>query len=384
MENHQMNVAITIDRTSSGKEHFEVLDGLRGTAAFLIVLFHASNYPFGFKPPLHLMHHAYLAVDFFFGLSGFVVAYAYDDRWTRMTLLQFFRIRLIRLHPLVLIGATLGLLGYLFDPFSKAMNHTAPAMLLLAYITSLLLLPSPPVGGRLHETQALNGPAWSLMQEYLGNIAYALILRRLRTITLAIVLGVSGLLLIWTANTKASLDGGWDYPEIWMAPLRLTVSFVMGLWLYRIHDRIRFPKIGLFLLSVVLVVCFQMPQFPKVSGLSLNGLYDAACVLFLFPLVILCGAHSNAGAGMIRLCKFSGRLSYPLYITHIPFVYVLEGYSRMEHPSPSVKLIWIFLLIPFAIFVAWIALKYFDEPVRAWLTRRYGTRRSSHIKAATT
>jgi len=142
-----MNVAI--DRTSSGKEHFEVLDGLRGTAAFLIVLFHIFNYPFGFRPPLHLMHHAYLAVDFFFGLSGFVVAYAYDDRWTRMTMLQFFRIRLIRLHPLVLIGATLGLLGYVFDPFSKAMNHTAAPLLLLAYIASLLLLPTPPVGGEI-------------------------------------------------------------------------------------------------------------------------------------------------------------------------------------------------------------------------------------------
>src|SRR6201986_5445931 len=175
-----MNVAITADRTSSGKEHFEVLDGLRGTAAFLIVIFQPFNFPFGFKPPLHLMHHAYLAVDFFFGLSGFVVAYAYDDRWTRMTMLQFFRIRLIRLHPLVLIGATLGMLGYIFDPFSKVMNHTAAPQLVLAYITSLLLLPSPPVGGRLHETQALFGHAWSKVQKCLGNIAYALILRRLR------------------------------------------------------------------------------------------------------------------------------------------------------------------------------------------------------------
>src|SRR6202167_616846 len=230
-----MNVAITVDRTSSGKEHFEVLDGLRGSAAFLIVLFHAFNYPFGFSPPLHLMHHAYLAVDFFFGLSGFVVAYAYDDRWTRMTMLQFFRLRLIRLHPLVLIGATLGLLGYLFDPFSKAGNHTTTTMLLLAYVTSLLLLPSASVGGRHNESQALNGPAWSLMQEYLGNIAYALILRRLRALTLWIVFAISGLALIWVANSKGSLDGGWDYPNIFMAPLRLTVSFVMRLWLYRIH-----------------------------------------------------------------------------------------------------------------------------------------------------
>jgi peptidoglycan/LPS O-acetylase OafA/YrhL len=162
-----------------------------------------------------------------------------------------------------------------------------------------------------------------------------------------------------------------------MAPLRLTVSFVMGLWLYRVHDRIRIPKIGLLLLSVVLAVCFQMPVFPKVGALSLNGLYDGACVLFLFPLIILSGAHSDAGTGMIRLCKFSGHLSYPLYITHIPFVYVLAGYSWTQHPSLSLKLTLIFLLIPFVIFVAWLVLKYYDEPVRSWLSRRYGIRRSA-------
>jgi len=368
------NTAISVDRTSSGKEHFEVLDGLRGSAAFLIVIFHLFNYSFGFNSSLSLVRHAYLAVDFFFGLSGFVVAYAYDDRWTRMSIPQFFRIRLIRLHPMVLLGATLGLLGYLFDPFGKAINHTPAPMLLLAYVTSLLLFPSPPVGGRAEETQALNGPAWSLMQEYLGNIAYALILRRLRAITLGIIFGLSGLRLIWVANAKGSLDGGWGYPEVWMAPLRLTVSFVMGLWLYRIQARIRRPKIGLLTLSLVLVVVFQMPKLSNVGDLSLNGLYDAACVLFLFPFIILCGAHSEAGAGMMRLCKFSGKLSYPLYITHIPFVYVIANFAQTRHPGKTVVLTWIFLVLPFAIAVAWLALKYIDEPVRAWLTRHYGIR----------
>jgi peptidoglycan/LPS O-acetylase OafA/YrhL len=368
--------AVRVDRTSSGKEHFEVLDGLRGSAAFLIVIFHLFNYSFGWDNALSLVRHAYLAVDFFFGLSGFVVAYAYDDRWTRMSIPQFFRIRLIRLHPLVLLGATLGLLGYIFDPFGKAINHTPAPMLLLAYLTSLLLLPSPPVGGRHNETQALNGPAWSLMQEYLGNIAYALILRRLRAVTLGIIFAVSGLLLIWVANVRGSLDGGWGYTEIWMAPLRLTVSFVMGLWLYRIQSRIRHPKIGLLVLSIVLIVVFQMPKFPSVNGFSLNGLYDVACVLFIFPLIILCGAHSKAGAGMMRLCKLSGRLSYPLYITHIPFVYVISNFAGTRHPGKLVLLAWIFVVLPLAITVAWLALKYFDEPVRAWLTRRYGIKRA--------
>jgi len=374
-----MNVPVVVDRTSSGKEHFEVLDGLRGSAAFLIVIFHLFNYSFGFQGPWALIKHAYLAVDFFFALSGFVVAYAYDDRWTRMTTLQFFRIRLIRLHPLVLIGATLGLLGYLLDPFSKMMNRGPLSMVLLAYLTSLLLLPSPPIAGRHNESQALNGPAWSLMQEYLGNIAYALILRRLRTATLWIVFAISGLALIWVANSKGSLDGGWDYPNIWMAPLRLIVSFVLGLSLYRIHDRVRMPKVGLLILSIVLVVCFQMPKFSKIGALDWNGIYDVACVLFLFPLIIVCGAHSNAGTGMIRLCKFSGRLSYPLYITHIGFVYILAGYAWTRHPGTAVIIGWIFVVLPLAILVAWFFLKFFDEPVRAWLSRRYGIKRTTAL-----
>lgn len=369
-----MSTSITLDRTSTGKEHFEVLDGLRGSAAFLIVVFHLFNYSFGFQGPWALVKHAYLAVDFFFALSGFVVAYAYDDRWDRMTTWQFFRIRLIRLHPMVVVGAVLGLLFYLFDPFGKAMNQTPWPSLIATFVLSLLLLPSLPTGGRPGETQALNGPAWSLMQEYLGNIAYALILRRLRARTLAAIVVVVGLAQFWVANLKGSLDGGWGYPEIWMAPMRLTVSFVLGLWLYRIHDRVRFPRVGLLPLSIVLLVCFQMPAFPKAGGVAWNGIYDAACVLFLFPLIVLAGAHSKAGAGMIGLCKFSGRLSYPLYISHIGFVYVLANYCWTHHPTAGFTIAWICVLLPTVVAVAWVALKFYDEPLRARLTRRYKTR----------
>ena len=112
-------VAASPDRTSSGKAHFEVLDGLRGSAAFLVVAFHIIGIPLGFDDSKNPLHHAYLAVDFFFGLSGFVIGYAYDDRWSRMTPLQFFKLRLIRLHPLVVLCATMGLASYLLDPYGR-------------------------------------------------------------------------------------------------------------------------------------------------------------------------------------------------------------------------------------------------------------------------
>jgi peptidoglycan/LPS O-acetylase OafA/YrhL len=71
-------------------------------------------------------------------------------------------------------------------------------------------------------------------------------------------------------------------------------------------------------------------------------------VLLLFPLIALAGAHSEAGTGMMRLCKFSGKLSYPLYITHIPFVYVISNFAHTRHPSQTVLLSWILLILPFA------------------------------------
>ncbi|WP_066721730.1 acyltransferase family protein [Sphingomonas pituitosa] len=107
--------ARTLDATSDGKPHFDVLDGLRGTAALLVVAFHIQGITVLFEASRLLLPHAYLAVDFFFALSGFVVGYAYDDRWGRMTVREFLARRLVRLHPLVVLGTVLGLASYCVD-----------------------------------------------------------------------------------------------------------------------------------------------------------------------------------------------------------------------------------------------------------------------------
>ena len=100
------------------KRHFEVLDGLRGTAAFAVVLFHIFEWLFP-RYADNPLRHAYLAVDFFFMLSGFVIGYAYDDRWPKMKIGEFLRTRLIRLHPLVLLGVAIGVFGLLVRPVSR-------------------------------------------------------------------------------------------------------------------------------------------------------------------------------------------------------------------------------------------------------------------------
>lgn len=97
---------------SDSKPHYELLDGLRGVAALLVMFYHIGE-GFATSPMDQHVNHGYLAVDFFFILSGFVIGYAYDDRWkTSLTLKSFFRRRLIRLHPMVIMGAVLGVAAY--------------------------------------------------------------------------------------------------------------------------------------------------------------------------------------------------------------------------------------------------------------------------------
>src|SRR5690242_20549587 len=92
------------------RQHFPALDGLRGVAALAVVVFHFMEMVIGNYSQLFIGH-GWLAVDFFFCLSGFVIGYAYDDRIGAMGLRKFARVRLIRLHPMVVFGSVLGLVA---------------------------------------------------------------------------------------------------------------------------------------------------------------------------------------------------------------------------------------------------------------------------------
>jgi peptidoglycan/LPS O-acetylase OafA/YrhL len=354
----------SVDTKATGKAHFEVLDGLRGSAALLVVLFHIQGITVGWQGSRILLHHGPLAVDFFFALSGFVIGYAYDARWQRMSVRQFAGLRLIRLHPLVVLGVVLGFASYLLDPFAGHAQAAPPSAVIVALGMGLLLLPTWPLPNRFGDTHTLNGPCWSLFQEYLGNLAYALVLRRLPAWMLAGVAALSGLVLVACASALGSLDQGSDWHSVWMAPVRLCFPFVTGLWLYRVRNKWPRIQLGWFPLTGVMIAVMALPTWPVVNGIKLNGLYEAACVVLIFPAMVVLGAHSEAGRGMLGLCRASGRLSYPVYMIHFPFLYVWMNYVANEHAS-RLRLIAIGLaLVPLVLLVAWAAHRFWDEPIR--------------------
>ncbi|MBO7194835.1 MAG: acyltransferase, partial [Alistipes sp.] len=104
------------------KPHYELLDGLRGVAALMVLVYHIFE-GFAFAGATNgvgdglitTFNHGHIAVDFFFILSGFVISYAYDDRWQNMSIGGFFKRRLIRLHPMLVMGAVIGAVAFCFD-----------------------------------------------------------------------------------------------------------------------------------------------------------------------------------------------------------------------------------------------------------------------------
>jgi peptidoglycan/LPS O-acetylase OafA/YrhL len=350
------------------KARYAVLDGLRGTAALSVVVFHLMEMVW-LDPADNPLHHAYLAVDLFFMLSGFIVGHAYDDRWGQMGLGQFLVIRLKRLHPLVVLGVLLGLAGYVLDPFAAEQHQVPLARLLITAGLMLLVLPSPGLPNRYGETHSLNGPTWTLLQEYLANLVYGLIGPRISRRALWAVVIVAGAVLVATAATRPHLGAGWGWDTFWIAPVRTAFPFFAGLLLFRLGARIKIPA-AYPLLSLALVAVFAFPALPTAGAIKANGLLEAGLIIVAFPLIIAAGAAGAVHGHTEKLCDFFGKISYPLYITHYPFIYVYGHWVWTTKPErPLVAAVAAGLLV-FFVLLAWLALKLWDQPARAWLGRR--------------
>ncbi|MBQ5876043.1 MAG: acyltransferase, partial [Alistipes sp.] len=150
------------------KPHYELLDGLRGVAALLVVLYHIyEGYAFAGGGTIKFVNHGLLAIDFFFILSGFVISYAYDDRWGKMTIGDFFKRRLIRLHPMIIIGTIVGVAAFLIGGRHQWSGAVTPySWVMVAMLLTMFLIPAVPGAGYEvrgnGEMYPLNGSMWSL------------------------------------------------------------------------------------------------------------------------------------------------------------------------------------------------------------------------------
>ena len=367
------------------KPHYELLDGLRGVAALLVVWYHVfEGYAFAGGTLIESINHGYLAADFFFILSGFVISYAYDDRWGRsLTMKNFFKRRLIRLHPMVIMGAVLGVVTFCIQGGVQWDGaHVATSMIMLALLCAMFFIPAYPGAG--YEVRGngemfpLNGPSWSLFFEYIGNLLYALFIHRLSTrmLTAFVVLLGAGLacFAIFDVSGYGNMGVGWtlDAVNFLGGLLRMLFPFSLGMLLSRNFRPVK-VRGAFWICTAVLLALFVVPYLEGTEPICWNGLYEAFCIIVVFPLLIILGASGNTTDKVSTgICKFLGDISYPLYITHYPFMYLFYAWL-IKNEYFTFGETWQVALCVYVwnIVVAYLCLKLYDEPVRRWLTRRF-------------
>lgn len=338
---------------------YATLDGLRGVAALCIVVLHCRRF-FMVDDNVSLA----LAVDLFFVLSGFVLAFAYNRRFELgMTRWDFIKARLIRLYPLYLVGILLGIVEaasavrFAPDRFEGGWHQ-----LLISLPFALAMLPDP--------TQVdlfpFNAPMWSICFELLINVVWALFWKPLQSTRLLV--GAIVLSALAVAASAYSWNNLWLHVT-WAAFIpglaRVFYSFFLGTLLFRVHRSVRLPPIPPLVLLVAL---------PAVISPVLPPAAQAGIALFVLPWFVLLGSRVEP-SGLLRQASLSlGVASYAIYSLHrrsYMLIYAavlgLAGID-LQRFAPWIGLLFLSLLVPFCLLLT----RKVDQPIRRWLSRSLG------------
>lgn len=280
-------------------ERYTTLDGMRGLAALCVVAFHLGQH-------LPLPRTAgFLAVDFFFLLSGFVLGLAYDARLrTDLTLNTFFGMRIARLYPYIFLGAFLAVARGIAAKFLGASEPLSADILLIGGLLGFLLIPMPFAGFPMF----LNVPAWSLLYELAVNMAYGGSKTFRTGWVLMLIVASSALVLTILSMANGTLNGGYTLSEWPIATSRVLFSFCLGILISRNRERLRLPRVSGLIPSVALTIILLTPSFGIV--------YELLFVFLSSPLILVVGMNARPFFGATYL----GEISYPVYATHFSLI----------------------------------------------------------------
>ena len=333
----------------SSRQHYVFLDGLRAIAALAVVVLHICE-PFG----VNRLPHAYLAVDFFFVLSGFVVSYAYGSRIGSGVSEWFLKVRLIRLYPIILVAVALGAAVAAIGWRVKAETSHLPIWQLgTATILTAFLIPV----AMLNSTTffPLNPPLWSMSYEFIANLTYGILPALRKGPFLPLVISASALVLFGLVfySNGISHDASWYGNATNVS--RVMFGFFLGVFMqskgvgrdWGVHP-------GLTVTALLLV--FALPR----------GLWfvDILIIFIALPTVMAAGVAARVTGVAGRLCDIGGQISYPLYAVHYPLVPLFSHFARQHRIHGAMLASLIMLEFITAVVVAWLALVLIDRPIR--------------------
>lgn len=335
---------------------FVALDGLRGVAALAVVLFHIPNFT-----GVMLLPGAYLAVDLFFCISGFVLVHAYADRLNAgMGIGPFMLRRVIRLYPLYLLSGLLAL-AYIFT-LGSGDNFTGNGP--LCHLLNLALIPMPQHWNAHADLFPVNFVAWSILIELAASLAFALFLPvLLKRRHLPRLIMVAAPLLIASALFYGDLNLGVTLSQTPGALARALFSFSAGIAIALARrDGAASPGISFPLLALATVAPMTLP----LTGAARIAI-DLTSVLLVFPALVHAAASCRIDGRTRRIATILGSASYALYILQVPMIAFAAAAITIWGGGPSLPLGmgFVALLLVMSIVID----RHVDQPLRAWLTQ---------------
>ena len=345
---------------TDNSDRLAALDGMRGLAALAVALMHGNSvFNLGWIPT-----HAYLAVDFFFLLSGYVLARAFDRQLQQGWAIGFLQRRLIRLYPFIVLGSLMGFWELIIH--GVLANSVSISQGVLDLASSLLVIPTPPFISPHWRIYPVDPPLWSLFFEIAANIVYAAAAPWLRTRQLWMLVGLSGLAFAITIFFLNGSDVGLGYFK--MASLRVAFSFSLGVALYRTlgqnPKKLAFPLVSTPAIFAVLTAVLLAPT-------AREWAYDLVAVFALFPALLVLAITTHAdGSRLQSVCRVLGELSYPLYAIHMPFFLMVSGMS-FGNSAQTGRIACMTLSLVAVALLSWCLARCYDQPIRRWALQRF-------------
>jgi peptidoglycan/LPS O-acetylase OafA/YrhL len=217
----------------------------------------------------------------------------------------------------------------------------------------------------------LDGPAWSLFAEYAVNIVFAMIAVTLTAARLRLVLLAGIAMLLILAVGPARLQSYWRVDLVGLSLLRVVYPFFAGVLINRLYrSRAATPSISPLLAMTILSAILLAPST------AFDTAFQFAMIVAVFPLLVFASARDRLTEVQAKWMLTGGRVSYPLYMLHFPLAVLLVPLALSAF-SPAAALASVMLVVAGA---SHLALRYYDEPVRAWLSARWrGTRRQTIV-----
>jgi peptidoglycan/LPS O-acetylase OafA/YrhL len=356
----------TIHITPASRHRFHLLDALRGIAAVLVMIGHSKYLAHRLG-----LHNGFLAVDFFFCLSGFVIASSYENRLrSGLRACDFLAARIIRLYPVYFLAISLALI------YELSLTHVPRTFALPAFVMAVFLVPN------LHLIRSvflfpLDQPSWSLLLEILANIAYVLLIKFISGSTwlfsliasLAFVVLAYGILHGRMLGLTGVVNGN-HQPALGIA--RVLASFLLGvltLRLYRARAHFQLSPRLRSLAPVVIILALVFILESPFAVMQTNTFYLLSIAL-LFPALTCIGASANPPAAWTAICVALGELSYPLYLLHLPLLEFANSRLFLHLSSAMHSVLAIIAMVVAIAAAYWVAQK-FDTPVRRILSNFY-------------